>query len=111
MVENDREVRERYLQFAASQKAQTDMLAMLLAQQAQQASQFSQLQQQFISNKSDNSNNYQNASTKADQLRELTAQVKYDPLDALRTWYEGSTIVESYPSKHDIANLETLEED
>lgn len=105
---NAREAKERDLQFAAGQKAQTEMLAVLLAQQQ---AQFAQLQQQFMTNTSDSPTTPQNPSTKAEQLRELTSQVKYDPLDALRTWYEGSTIIESYTTKHDIAVLETLEED
>jgi hypothetical protein len=108
MAENDKDARERNEEMAAALKASHDMMAnmaMLIQQSTQNA-------QQFNFTTSDNSANLPTVHSKTEQIRDLMAQIKDDdPVFALRTFFEGSTIIESYHTKHDIANLDTLEED
>lgn len=102
MADMDIGAKERDDKLATDQKATMDMIAAL-------AQQVSQLQNQYIS--TPNHTNIPNGISKSDQIRDLMAQVKNDPVYALRTFFEGSTIIESDNTRLDVANLDTLEED
>lgn len=108
IAENDKDARERNQEMAAALKASHDMMAnmaMLIQQSTQNAKQFN-----FTT--SNNSAHIPTVHSKTEQIRDLMAQIRDDdPVYALRTFFEGSTIIESSHTKLDVANLDTLEED
>lgn len=109
------ETRERDLRLAAEARAHSEQLhATMTAQlEALMASQFAKLQQNFVGvNAAQSCQDEQIVASKTDQIRELIAKVKDDPVFALRNFFEGSTIIENNMSKlSDIADLTTLEDD
>lgn len=113
------EAKERDLRLAAEAKAHSEQLAATMTAQIEAqmsallAAQFAKLEQNFVgSNATTNVQDEQILATKTDQIRDLIAKVRDDPVFALRNFFEGSTVIEGNTAKSsDIADLSTLEDD
>lgn len=113
------ETKERDLRLAAEAKAHSEQLAATMTAQLEAqmsvllASQFAKLEQNFVgANPSKTVQDEQIAASKTDQIRDLVAKVRDDPVFALRNFFEGSTVIEGNTAKSsDIADLSTLEDD